>query len=135
MSLHFSLTLSVTACEMTKRFGASLQLDPTMVLLPGRSSVSASTPGLLRLLALLDNNTMHRQRPGQSVTEYVHFMRQSFDDYNETCQMIDGYVVIHPHNLGLLMLCGISSSCQYGKAKQCAIKAFDIDYHNGVTRG
>jgi hypothetical protein len=49
-----------------------------------------------RSLALLDN-IMLRQRPGQTVAEYVHFMRQSFDDYNETCQMIDGSAAIHPH--------------------------------------
>jgi hypothetical protein len=66
-----------------------------------------------RSLALLDN-IMLRQRPGQTVTEYVHFMRLSFDDYNETCQMIDGSPAIHPHNLGLLMLQGISSLSHYG---------------------
>jgi hypothetical protein len=38
-----------------------------------------------------------------------YMMRQSFDDYNETCQMIDGSTAIHPHNLGLLMLHGGSS--------------------------
>jgi hypothetical protein len=80
-----------------------------------------------RSLALLDN-IMLRQRPGQTITEYVHFMRQSFDDYNETCQMIDGFAAIRPHNLGLLMLRGISSSSQYGQAKQCVINAFDTDY-------
>jgi hypothetical protein len=47
-----------------------------------------------RSLALLDN-IMLRQRPGQSVTEYVHFLRQSFDDYNETCQLMDGTAAIH----------------------------------------
>ena len=66
-----------------------------------------------RSLAPLDN-IMLRQRPGHSVTEYVPFMWQSFDDYNETCQMIDGSPAIHPHNLCLLMLKGISSSGQYG---------------------
>jgi hypothetical protein len=55
-------------------------------------------------------------------------MRQSFDDYNETCQMIDGSAAIHPHKMGLLMLRGISSSCQYGQAKLCAIHACDTDY-------
>jgi hypothetical protein len=80
-----------------------------------------------RSLALLDN-IMLRERPEQSVSEYVHFMRQSFDDYNETCQMIDGYAAIHSHNLGLLMLRGISSSCEYGHAKQCATNAFGTDY-------
>jgi hypothetical protein len=46
-------------------------------------------------------NLMLRQRPGQSLTEYVRFTRHTFDDYNETCEMIDGYAAIHPHNLGL----------------------------------
>jgi hypothetical protein len=42
--------------------------------------------------------------------------------------MIDGYVAIHPHKLGLLMLPGISSSGEYGHAKQCAINAIDTNY-------
>jgi hypothetical protein len=42
-----------------------------------------------RSLSLLDI-LMLRQRPSQSLTEYVHFMRQIFDDYNDTCEMIDG---------------------------------------------
>jgi hypothetical protein len=42
--------------------------------------------------------------------------------------MIDGSAAIHPQNLGLLMLKGISTSRQYGHAKQCAINAFDTDY-------
>jgi hypothetical protein len=66
----------------------------------------------------LQENLMLRQRPGQSVTEYVLVMGQSFDDHNETCQMIDGSTAVHPHNLGLLMLHGISSSGQYGHAKR-----------------
>jgi hypothetical protein len=41
-------------------------------------------------------------------------MRQSFDDYNETCQTIDGSAAIHPHNMGLLMLRGISRIGQNG---------------------
>jgi hypothetical protein len=81
----------------------------------------------VRSHALLDYIIL-RQRPGHTLTEYVHFMRQSFDEYNETCQMIDGSSAIHPHNLGLLMLRGISSSSQYGQAKQCAINAVDTYY-------
>jgi hypothetical protein len=43
--------------------------------------------------------------------------------------MIDGSATIHPHNLGLLMLRGISSSSdKYGEAKQCANNVFDTDY-------
>jgi hypothetical protein len=42
--------------------------------------------------------------------------------------MVDGSAAIHPHNLGLLMLRGISSSGAHGQAKQCVINAFDTDY-------
>jgi hypothetical protein len=55
-------------------------------------------------------------------------MQQMFDDYNETCHMVDGSAAIHPHNPGLLMLRGISSKCPQGQAKQCVINAFDTDY-------
>jgi hypothetical protein len=55
-------------------------------------------------------------------------MRQTFDDYNETCHMVDGSAAIHPHNLGLLMLRGISSNGPHGHAKLCVINALDTDY-------
>jgi hypothetical protein len=66
-------------------------------------------------LSLLDN-LMVRQSPGQSLSDYVHYMRQTLDDYNETCEMVDGSTAIHPHNLGLLMLRGISSTGPNGQA-------------------
>jgi hypothetical protein len=37
-----------------------------------------------RSMSLLDSLTV-RQRLGQSLSDYVHFMRQTFDVYNETC--------------------------------------------------
>jgi hypothetical protein len=55
-------------------------------------------------------------------------MRKTFDDYNETCQFIDGSAAIHPHNLGLVMLRGISNTGPFGHAKHCVINAFDTDY-------
>jgi hypothetical protein len=73
------------------------------------------------------DNLMLRQRHCQSLNDYVHFMRQTFDDYNETCQLIDGLAAIHPHNLGLLMLRGISSTGPFGHAQQCVINGFDTD--------
>jgi hypothetical protein len=55
----------------------------------------------VRSLSQLDN-LMLRQRPGHSLTYYVHdFMRETFDDYNETCEMINGSSAIQPHNTGL----------------------------------
>jgi hypothetical protein len=55
-------------------------------------------------------------------------MRQTFDDYNEVYEMIDGSATIHPHHLGLLKLRGISNNGPFGKAKQCVINAFDTNY-------
>jgi hypothetical protein len=80
-----------------------------------------------RSLSLLDN-LMVNHRHGHSLSDYVHYMRQTFYDYNQTCQMVDGSASIHPHNLGLLMLHGISSNGPHGHAKQCVINAFDTDY-------
>jgi hypothetical protein len=79
------------------------------------------------LLAQLDN-LMLMQRLGHTMTEYVHFMRQSLDDYNETYEMISGFTTIHPHNLGLITLRGISRSWHYEQAKQCDINAFVTNY-------
>jgi hypothetical protein len=59
---------------------------------------------------------------------FAWFNRQTFYDYNETCKMIDGSAAIHPHNLGLLMLRGISNNAPHGQAKQCVINAFDTYY-------
>jgi hypothetical protein len=78
-------------------------------------------------LSQLDN-LMLRQRHGQSLNDYVHFKRQTVDDYNEICELIGGSAAIHPHNLGLLMLRGISSTGPFSQAKQCVINAFDTDY-------
>jgi hypothetical protein len=55
-------------------------------------------------------------------------MRQTFDDYDETCEMIDGSAAIHPHNQDLLMHRGISSTGHFGDAKQCVINAFETNY-------
>jgi hypothetical protein len=75
-------------------------------------------------MSLLDN-LMLTQRPRQSLNDYVHFMRQTLDDYNETCVMIDGSAAIHPHNLGLLMLRGTFSAGPFGQAKQYVIAPGD----------
>jgi hypothetical protein len=69
-----------------------------------------------RSLILLDS-LMLRQRPAQSLRENVNFMRQTFNDYNETCEMINDSTTIHPHHLRRLMLRGISCTCQFGQAK------------------
>jgi hypothetical protein len=46
-----------------------------------------------RSLSLLDNLVL-RQRHGESLTAYVHFMRQTLDDYNETYEMTNGSTAI-----------------------------------------
>jgi hypothetical protein len=42
--------------------------------------------------------------------------------------MIEGLTPIHPHNMGLLILRGISCTAHFGHAKRCLINAFDTNY-------
>jgi hypothetical protein len=74
------------------------------------------------------NNPMLWLRPGHPLTEYVHFMRQAFDDYNETCEIIDSSAAIHPYHMGRLMLSSTTSTCQFSQGKYCVIDAFDTNY-------
>jgi hypothetical protein len=129
---HYAYTLLLHAASANHRADQAMEC-----VSPGRLDCAASAWDILcerldcrsfaRSLPLLEN-LMVRQRHGQSLSDYVHSMRQTFDDYNETCQMVDGSVAIHPHNLGLLMLRGISSNGPHGQAKQCVMNAFDTDY-------
>jgi hypothetical protein len=73
------------------------------------------------------DSLMLKQRHGQSLTSYVHFMRQTLNDYNATCELIDGSAPIHPRNMGMLLLRGIASDGPFGQAKQCVINAFDTN--------
>jgi hypothetical protein len=84
---------------------------------------SSFAPSISRL-----DNFMLRERPGHSLTQYVHFMRQTFDNYNEIIEMIDGYAAILRHSVGLLMIRGISNTGHFGMAKQCVVNAFDTSY-------
>jgi hypothetical protein len=78
-------TLTVTLGALIKKLGALLHPDPIVGLLPGGIHCERfDARSFARSLVLL-NNIMLRQRPGQSVTEHMHFMRQSFEDYNEAC--------------------------------------------------
>jgi hypothetical protein len=62
------------------------------------------------------------------LTDYDHVIRQTFDDYNDTCDLIDGSAAIHPSNMRLLMLRGISSNGPFGQAKQCVINALKLPH-------
>jgi hypothetical protein len=68
---------------------------------------------------------MVRHASGESVLAYVHAGKQHFDDLSECLQLKDGSAAIHPHVLALVMIRGLSNVGLYGKAKQCAINAFD----------
>jgi hypothetical protein len=129
---HYAYTLLLHAASANQRADQAMKC-----VSPARLECAAAAWDIMcerldrrsfaRSLSLLDN-LMVRQRPGQSLSDYVHYMRQTLDDYNETYQMADGSAAIHPHNLGLLMSRGISSTCPHGQAKQCVINAFDTDY-------
>jgi hypothetical protein len=71
---------------------------------------------------------MVRQASGQSVSAYVHAVKQHFDELNECLQLKDGSAAIHPHVLTLVKIRGLSNVGQYGHAKQCVISAFDTDF-------
>jgi hypothetical protein len=129
---HYAYTMLLHAATASQRADQAMKC-----VSPTRHDCAATAWDILcerlgnrsfaRSLSLPDNLIV-KQRPGQSLSDYVHYMRQTFDDYNDTCHMVDGSAAIHPHNLGLLMLCGISSTSPHGHAKQCAINAFDTDY-------
>jgi hypothetical protein len=118
---HYAYTLLLHAASANQRADHALKC-----VSPARSDCAAAAWDILcerldcrsfaRSMSLLAN-LMIRQRPDQSLIDYVHSTRQTFDDYNETCQMVDGSAAIHPHNLGLLMPRGISSSGPHGQAK------------------
>jgi hypothetical protein len=65
---------------------------------------------------------------GQSVSAYLHVVKEHFDELNECMQLKDGSATIHPHVLALVMIRGLSNVGQYGQAKQCVINAFDTDF-------
>jgi hypothetical protein len=85
---------AVKCISATRLDCATASWDILCERLDGRSFARSLSP---------QNNLMRRQRPGQSPTEYVHFLRQTFYDYNEIGKMIDRSSAIHPHHLGLLM--------------------------------
>jgi hypothetical protein len=78
-------------------------------------------------LSLLDR-MMVRKASGQSVSAYVHAVKQHFDELNECIQLKDGYVAIYPHVLALVMIRGLYNVGLYGQAKLCVINAFDTDF-------
>jgi hypothetical protein len=124
---HYAYTLRVHAASANKRANHALKCvsharpccaTAAWDIVCERLDCRSFAPSL----SLLDN-LMLRQRPYQSLIDYVHFHRQTFDEYNETCQVIDESAAIPQHILGLLMLRG-----PFGQAKQCVINAFDTNY-------
>jgi hypothetical protein len=115
---HYAYTLLLHAATPNQRVDQAMKC-----VSPARHDCAAAAWDILcerfdrrsfaRSLSLLDN-LMVRQRSGQSLSDYVHCMRQTFDGYNETCHMVDGSAAIHPHNLGLLMLRGFSNTGPHG---------------------
>jgi hypothetical protein len=80
-----------------------------------------SVPLTMRLAQQL----VRQQRPGETLTQFVHNMRQTYDDLNESCRLADGPVVLHEHLFSIFMLAGMSQDGNLGQAKQCIINAFD----------
>jgi hypothetical protein len=77
---------------------------------------------------------MVRQASCESVSAYVHAVKQHFDDLNECLQRKDGSAAIHTHVFALVMIRGLSNVGHYGQAKQCVINAFDTDFIMSADR-
>jgi hypothetical protein len=69
-----------------------------------------------RTLSLLVS-MMVRHTSCQSVSAYVHAVRQHFDDLNDCLMLKDGPTAIHPHVMTLLMIRGLSNIGLSGQAK------------------
>jgi hypothetical protein len=87
---HYAYTLLLHAASANQRTNMAMKCDS-----PTRIDCAAAAWDILcdrldgrsfaRSLSPLDNLIV-RQRLGQSLSDYVHYKRQKFDDYNETCQ-------------------------------------------------
>jgi hypothetical protein len=77
---------------------------------------------------------MVRHASGQSVSPYVHAVKQHFDDLNECLQLKDGSAAIHHHVLARVIIRGLSNVGQHGHAKQRATNAFDTYFIVYVDR-
>jgi hypothetical protein len=86
---HYAYTLLLHAASANKRYDKALKcVSPAR---PDRATAAwdimcerLDCKSFARSLSLL-NNLMLRQRPGRSLTDYVHFLGLTFDVYNETC--------------------------------------------------
>jgi hypothetical protein len=86
---HYAYTLVLDAAIDNKRVDQALQC-----VAPARPDCATATSNIMcerldcksfaRSLSLLDN-LMLRQRHDQSMTDYAHFLKQTFDEYDETC--------------------------------------------------
>jgi hypothetical protein len=66
------------------------------------------------------------QRPDESLSDFVHNMRQVYNDLNESCLMADGPIDMPEHFLSIFMQVGMSQEAPYyGHAKHCIVNASD----------
>jgi hypothetical protein len=66
-----------------------------------------------------------QQRPGESLSQYVHNIRHTYDELNESSMLADGPVVLPDNLFSISMLARLPRKGNLGQAKQCIINAFD----------
>jgi hypothetical protein len=72
----------------------------------------------IALTIRLARHLIRVRRPNESLTDFVHNMRQTYDDLNESCLMADGPVLLHKHFLNCFILVGMFQEGANGQAKQ-----------------
>jgi hypothetical protein len=65
------------------------------------------------------------QRRDESMSDFVHDMRPTYDDMNESCLLVDGTVVLHKHFLSIFMLVSLFQEGKFRLATRCIVNAFD----------
>jgi hypothetical protein len=56
----------------------------------------------ISLTMRLASQFIRQQRPGQTLTQFVHNMRQSYNELNESCMLADGPVTLPEHLFSIL---------------------------------
>jgi hypothetical protein len=68
----------------------------------------------IALTMRLSRQLIRVPRPDESLTDFVHNMRNAYDDLNEFCFMVDGPVVLHERFLSIFMMVGMSQEGPFG---------------------
>jgi hypothetical protein len=87
----------------------------------------------ISLTMRLTSQLIRQQRPKETPTLFVHNMRQTYNELNESCMLADGPVTLPEHLFNIFILVGMSHAGHLGQAKQCIKYAFDPNVNVHVS--